>query len=82
VFPVIAPDREQLVTDLRRHGLDASRATSSIDAVSAPGDRPDLVPTEAERLMAGVIFLPVYPELPERALARLMDVLRAHSAGR
>jgi len=29
----------------------------------------------ARRLLAGTVFLPVYPELPERELARLLEVV-------
>jgi dTDP-4-amino-4,6-dideoxygalactose transaminase len=81
VFPVLPPDRDGLIADLRRNGIDASRATSSIEAVGPPADRPALAASEAQRLMAGVVFLPVYPELPEQAVARLLDVVGRQTAG-
>jgi dTDP-4-amino-4,6-dideoxygalactose transaminase len=61
LFPVIVADPGALVADLRRHGLDASRATSSIAAVEAPTGCSS--PAEASLMMSGVVFLPVYPEL-------------------
>ena len=46
-------------------GLDASQATSSIAVVEAPAGRSS--PAEASLMMSGVVFLPVYPELPSQA---------------
>jgi dTDP-4-amino-4,6-dideoxygalactose transaminase len=76
IFPVVAPDPCRLVSILRRRGFDASRATSSITVVEAPQDLPALTPKEAARMMSDVVFLPVYPELPEEALRCLILVLQ------
>src|SRR5215207_7755040 len=65
LFPVVVEDPVALVAGLRRHGQDASRATSSIAAVEAPPGRSS--PAEASLMMSGVVFLPVYPELPSQA---------------
>jgi perosamine synthetase len=75
VFPVVAAEPERLVSGLRRRGFDASRGTSSIVAVAPPEDRPDLAPRRSAALLAGAVFLPVYPELPERAVAELLTTL-------
>jgi len=79
LFPVVAPDPEALISALRRYGFDASQAASNIAAVRTPGlPRPE----EASRMMSGVVFLPVYPELPEEALRRLTQILeQAAGAG-
>lgn len=71
VFPVRSRERWALVTALRRAGFDAATGTSSIAAIPPPPARPDLRPRNAERLMAEVVFLPAYPELGDRELARL-----------
>jgi perosamine synthetase len=74
LFPVVVADPEALVADLRRHGLDASRSTSSIAVVDTPPGRSS--PAEASLMMSGVVFLPVYPELPSQdfdVMARLVD---------
>jgi perosamine synthetase len=73
VFPVLAADRDGLVSHLRRDGFDAATATSSIDTVSAPPDRPDLRPTRAERAIAEIVFVPAYPELGDDELDRLVE---------
>jgi dTDP-4-amino-4,6-dideoxygalactose transaminase len=75
VFPVVASERAALIAALRRAGFDAAAATSSITAVAPPSDRPDLRPEEADRMMAGVVFLPAYPELGDRELARLASTV-------
>ena len=66
LFPVVVPDPEEFVSALRRRGFDASRATSNIAPVPAPPDLPS--PEEAYRMMSRVVFLPVYPEIPDADL--------------
>jgi len=73
LFPVVAAEPEILVRRLRLYGLDASRATSSIAAVEAPAGR--RAPVAASRMMSGVVFLPVYPELPGRVLDRMVGIV-------
>ena len=73
VFPVLTADRDALVSHLRRTGFDAATATSSIEAVAAPPDRPDLRPARAERAIAEVVFVPAYPELGDDELDRLAE---------
>ena len=75
VFPVHTNDRGELIGALRRAGFDAATATSSIASVSPPVDRPDLRPDDADRTLASVVFLPAYPELGDRELARLASAV-------
>lgn len=56
---------ERLVERFRSEGFDAARGTSTIDVV--PG-RP--LP-KLERLLAGLVFIPAYPEVPRADLERL-----------
>jgi hypothetical protein len=62
---VVVADPKALVASLSRRGLDASQATSSITVVDAPAGRSS--PAEASLMMSGVVFVPVYPELPSQA---------------
>lgn len=71
VFPVLAADRAGLVSRLRSAGFDAATATSGIDAVAAPPDRPELRPARAERAVAEIVFVPVYPALGDDELDRV-----------
>jgi perosamine synthetase len=65
LFPVVVADPEALILGLRQHGLDASRATSSIAVIEASAEHAS--PTEASLMMSGIVFLPVYQELPSGA---------------
>ena len=45
--------------------------------VAPPADRPELEPATARRVMANVVYLPCYPEMPEIERERLArEVLR------
>jgi len=76
VFPVLTDDPRRLRAALRRAGLDTSTATTSIAAVPAPPDRPELAPTRAESMLGRVVFLPVYPELREAEVTALVDAVK------
>jgi len=75
VFPVACHDPHRAIETLRQAGFDATAATSSIAAVEAPPDRPELQPKDSIDFMEHVVFVPVYPELPERAFRRLLQTL-------
>lgn len=75
LFPVIVPDPDYLISALRREGFDAARATSNIAAVEAPADHADSSPTRAVWMMSHLVFLPVYPELPETEIVRLIQLV-------
>lgn len=75
LFPVVVPEAEGLVRNLRRRGFDASRATSSIAALRLSDEASG--PTEAVRIMEGTVFLPAYPAVPEGERARLASAVNA-----
>ena len=54
---------------------DATRATSWIAPLDGVADRPELQPLRSQHLMEHVVFIPVYPELPESAFRRLLVIL-------
>ena len=76
VFPVAFRAPSRAIEALRDAGFDTTAATSSISAIEAPPDRPKLQPEGSLRLLEHVVFLPVYPELPQRAFERLLETLR------
>ncbi len=80
VFTILADDPERLVADLRAAGFDATRA-ASLAVVPTPPDRPELEAREAQKLLARIVYLPVYPELPARALEPMADVVRESVRG-
>jgi perosamine synthetase len=75
LFPITVDDAQALVDRLRDEGFDASRATSALVAVPAPPGRPEADPVAARRMLERIVFLPVYPELPDRALRRLLQTM-------
>jgi perosamine synthetase len=79
LFPVVVPDAEALILGLRRRGFDASRATSSIAVVEAAAGRSS--PAEASRMMSGVVFLPVFPDLPSGAVDAMVELVNERAAG-
>jgi perosamine synthetase len=80
LFPVVVPDPDSLVAALRERGFDASRATSSIAPVPATPGLTRFTPEKANRMMSRVVFLPVYPELPEEALDLLSKTVAETTA--
>jgi dTDP-4-amino-4,6-dideoxygalactose transaminase len=79
LFPVVVPDPETLILDLRKRGLDASQATSSIAVVETSAEHSP--PVQARRMMSAVVFLPVYPDLPSHALEAMVEIVNDRVAG-
>lgn len=73
LYPVVVSDPQELVCELRLRSLDASRATSSIAVVE--GAAGCAVPSAAAGMMSGVVFLPAYPEVPEKVLRRMVGIV-------
>jgi perosamine synthetase len=72
LFPVISREPDQLILACRQAGIDAARGASSVTLVPAPRDRPEADPAAARQMMAGLVFLPAYPELSRRSVMRLV----------
>ena len=79
LFPVLTSRADQLIEACRRAGFDAARGASSVCAVAAPAGRPEAEPITAQRMMASLVFLPAYPELPKGSLARIVAAARART---
>lgn len=75
LFPVVCDDPIGLRTCLRSAGFDAAPGTTSIAAVVPTGATAVSAPQRARRWLSRATYLPVYPELPDAALARLLKVL-------
>jgi dTDP-4-amino-4,6-dideoxygalactose transaminase len=80
VFTILADDPARLVADLRAAGFDATRA-ASLAVVPAPADRASLDARDARQLLARMVYLPVYPELPARAIEPMADAVRTSVRG-
>jgi len=74
VFTLLVEDPERVVVELRAAGFDATRA-ATLRSVPVPADRPDLEPREAQRILSRTVYAPCYPEMSERAVDRMAEVI-------
>ncbi|MGA7698517.1 MAG: DegT/DnrJ/EryC1/StrS family aminotransferase [Thermoguttaceae bacterium] len=81
VFPVIVGQPAELMEHLTRAGFDATQG-QSLCVVAPPPDRAAQKATAAEDLLANVVFLPFYPELPPAEARRLADTVLAFYASK
>ena len=76
VFPIIVDKPAELLEHLTRAGFDATQG-QSLCVVAPPADRVGQKAIAAENLLANVVFLPFYPELPPRESRRLAETVLA-----
>jgi len=81
VFPVLTPDPTGLMGYLRLQGFDSTQGASSLTAVEPPPERPDVRIPRAEAMMARLLFLPAYPEIPVGERLRLARELGVWNNG-
>ncbi|HKD36324.1 MAG TPA: DegT/DnrJ/EryC1/StrS family aminotransferase, partial [Pirellulales bacterium] len=74
VFPVLADDSSRLIAALRAAGFDGSSA-HSMCVVQPPADRPQQRAVMAEQILPRIVYLPLYPQMPEQELERMAAVL-------
>lgn len=81
VFPILVAEPSRLIDALARAGFDATQGRS-LSVVGAPSDRGDAEPSSARQLLAQLVYLPCYPEMDDRELARLAEVVTCNSGAR
>jgi perosamine synthetase len=74
VFPIIVGEPGRVIDRLSRAGFDATQG-QSLCVVSVPAGRPEQATPAADELLAKIVFLPFYPELPERESQRMAEVV-------
>lgn len=74
VLPVEVDHDSDIATRLRENGFDAATA-SQLRPVSPPETRPDQIPQQAIDCLSRVIYLPLYPEIPDFELIRMADLM-------
>lgn len=77
LLAVRARDPAGLVRALRAEGFDAARATSTIAAVGAAPERPEVTAPRCAAWGAEVVFLPAYAEIPAEERDRMAAAVRA-----
>ncbi|HUG90882.1 MAG TPA: DegT/DnrJ/EryC1/StrS family aminotransferase [Planctomycetaceae bacterium] len=81
VFPVWSEDPAATIIRLNRAGFDATQG-QSMCVIPASDQRPELDPAGARELLARLVYVPLYAELPELEIRRLATVLLAEAAER
>jgi perosamine synthetase len=74
VFPVLAEQPMEIIDRLTRAGFDATQG-HSLCAVPPPPYQSDGRPHRSENVLAQIVFLPFYPELPLEESERMAEVL-------
>jgi len=74
VFPIVVDDPQAVMAALRREGFDATQG-QSLCVVDPPEGRPLLEPDAARAMLANLVFLPLYPDLPQDEVERMAKVL-------
>jgi len=74
VFPILAEDPDCLIAALREAGFDATQGQSMV-TVLPPSNRPELAASTAGDILARIVYLPNYPELPEKAVRKMAQVV-------
>ena len=79
VFPIVAKERARLKQTLRENGFDT--ADIGTPPLYPPTDRPDLFPAVAQSVVENLLVLPCYPNMPDREIKRLAQVVKRETAG-
>jgi dTDP-4-amino-4,6-dideoxygalactose transaminase len=74
LFPMLAHEPERVMRQLWSRGYDATRGASNLVSVPAPSGRP--APTNAERLMREVLYLPLSPSAPDADMRQMARAVR------
>ena len=80
VYPIICagPGKaEKLRKKLMSEGFDATGSTTSLRIVDPPAGRTDREPYQARRLLAHVLYIPVYEGITDAEIRRMADVIKA-----
>lgn len=73
LLPLWTADPPRLIATLAKAGFDATQG-QSLTAIPAPASRPEMEALAARQVLAGVVFLPCYPELSSAPIARLAEL--------
>jgi dTDP-4-amino-4,6-dideoxygalactose transaminase len=74
VFPVLTDQPRELIRALSQAGFDATQG-ESLRIIEKPADSPAMDPVAARDLLKKMVYVPMYPELTDRALEKLAGVL-------
>jgi dTDP-4-amino-4,6-dideoxygalactose transaminase len=79
VFPILVDEPRRVISLLWKAGFDATQG-ASLWVVDPPESRPELEPASARRAVDKTVYLPLYTQMPMRALERMAQALMAESS--
>jgi hypothetical protein len=68
-----------VISKLAAEGFDAT-ARQSMEIIGPPAGKIDIKPMRASEIFAGMVYLPVYPEMGEAEILRMARILSDHFA--
>lgn len=71
MFPVVVDKPQAFIKKLRSKGFDPAQGATTICALPAPADRPELDPVNARELLQKAVFVPAYPKMGHSEIERL-----------
>ncbi len=76
VFPILVENPAEVIAALRENRFDATQG-HSMCVVAPPPDHRERQAVRAARILSKIVYLPLYPELPDSSLARMAQVVLA-----
>lgn len=78
LLPVWSNDPRRIIKTLTDAAFDCTQG-QSLTVVAPPGGRPELEPVTAREILAGIVFLPCYPEMTGAAVEHLVELVASES---
>ncbi len=79
LFPVCSADKNRLVARLREGGFDATCSSTQLRAIRSDREIAG-APRQCIECIENTVYLPVYAQVPRRALERLAAILKENAA--
>lgn len=73
-FPIVVDDPTRVMATLEQAGFDSTQG-HNLTAGTPPADRPELDPSASRDVLSRMIYLPCYPEMPDRTLRQMARVV-------
>jgi len=76
VFPILVENPGEVIGALRDAGFDATQG-HSMCVIPPPAERPESAANVAAEILRSIVYLPIYPEMPDEAFRRLAESVLA-----
>ncbi len=75
IFPILVEARERFMEELHRRGFDGTAAGSALAVIEPPAGWQNRDPAKTREVFRRLLYLPVYPKVPQSERARLSTVI-------